>query len=263
MVLFLSIAGTHELYRMLLNKEYRVQFWVPMIMNALLMIAIYLLVDSTYSEAQDWNIGHAQVLSLQNMFMVFCALIMIAKSVFLRPRATLPELTVPIFQVIYLGWLPSFFILLRAIPQGEFFLVWGLTSVAFSDIGAYFCGKYFGKHPYFQHLSPNKTLEGSIGGIICSVTVAFLLSLAFGQWLPIPWYHTLILSLGMACLGQVGDLIESMLKRNCGVKDSGTFIPGHGGILDRVDAYLLLAPFMYYYLINFVLIEKVPSIFRF
>lgn len=261
MVGFLSITGTWELARMLRQKGIRATFWLPGLLNLLLLSGIYLLVDSDYSRiVKDWNIGHAQVASWEHLFMVFASLTLITRSLFLKNEqgnrgASMLELSVPLFQITWLGWFPSFFLLLRAIPGGEFFLVWALTTVAFSDIGAYFCGKYLGKHPFFKHLSPNKTLEGSLGGIASSIIVAQLLAWAFGKWLPISWYHNLILATGMACLGQVGDLIESMVKRDMGVKDSGDWLPGFGGLLDRIDAYLLLAPFLYYYLTNFVLIE--------
>lgn len=254
MVIFLSVTGTHELHRMLQVKGYRVQFVLPALINVILLSVVYFLVDSDFSKIVDnWSVGHAPVISLLNMLMIFSSLILITRCLFLLPRATIPELVSPLFQIAYLGWFPCFFILLRSIPQGEYFLIWCLTSVAFSDIGAYFAGKYLGKRPYFQHLSPNKTREGAIGGIAASVGMAFLLAALFGKWLPMPWYHTLILAVGAACLGQVGDLIESLIKRDANVKDSGTFIPGHGGMLDRIDSYLLLAPFLYYYLVNFVL----------
>ena len=256
MVALLSITGTWELARMLQERGHRVSFWWPGALNLLLLCGIYLLVDSDISRIVfDWNIGHAQVLAWQNMFMVFAFLVMITRVLFLKPRATAMELMAPGFQLAYLGWFPSFFILLRSIPGGEYFLVWSLTTVAFSDIGAFFAGKFLGKRPYFQHLSPNKTLEGALGGIASSVLIACILGFAFGRWLPIPLPHLLILAVGMACLGQVGDLVESLIKRDMDVKDSGTIIPGHGGMLDRIDSYLLLAPFLYYYLTNFVLIK--------
>ncbi|PKL75156.1 MAG: hypothetical protein CVV27_16800, partial [Candidatus Melainabacteria bacterium HGW-Melainabacteria-1] len=254
MVAMLSITGTWELARMLQGKGIRVSFVWPALLNLLLLGGIYLLVDSDVSPiTADWNIAHAQVLAWETMFIVFAALVLITRSLFLKPRATSLELMSPLFQLVYLGWFPSYFILLRSIPSGEHYLVWALTTVAFSDIGAYFMGKFFGRRPYFQHLSPNKTLEGALGGIASSVLIASLLGIAFAHWMPIPWYHLLILATGMACLGQVGDLIESLIKRDMDVKDSGTLIPGHGGMLDRIDSYLLLAPFLYYYLTNFVM----------
>ncbi|MGV3525262.1 MAG: phosphatidate cytidylyltransferase [Candidatus Sericytochromatia bacterium] len=260
MVAFISVVGTWELAQMLGNKGHRVSFRWPAALNLTLLVGVYLLVESDISPlVQDWNIAHAQVLAWINTFMVFASLALIVRSLFRKPRANVVELFAPLFQIAYLGWFPSFFILLRAIPGGEFFLVWALTSVAFSDIGAYFAGKYLGKHPYFQHLSPNKTIEGALGGIAASVAMAALLAFAFGRWLPIPWYHLLILATGMACLGQMGDLVESLIKRDMDVKDSGNLIPGHGGMLDRVDSYILLAPFLYYYLTNFVLFQPTAA----
>jgi len=256
MVIFLALTGTWELARMLRNKGIRVSFVGPASLILLLLLGVYFLVDSDTSGLnQDWTVGHAQVAAWQQMFMVFASLALLLRNLFLQPRASFEEMSAPFFQLAWLGWFPSFFILLRAIPGGEMFLVWGLTTVAFSDIGGYFGGKYLGKHPYFQHLSPNKTIEGALGGVLASIAIGFALAFAFGAWLPISWLHILCLSAGMACLGQVGDLIESMVKRNMDVKDSGNWLPGFGGLLDRVDSYLLLAPFMYYYLISFVLVR--------
>lgn len=254
MVVFLSVTSSYELYRILQTKAYRVQFVLPALLNVILLTVVYLLVDSDISTIVDnWVVGHAHVISLMNMLVMFALLVLIIRTLFLVPRATIPELVTPLFQIIYLGWFPCFFILLRSIPQGEYFLIWGLSSVAFSDIGAYFAGKYLGKRPYFQHLSPNKTREGAMGGILTSIGVAFLVAAILGKHLPMPWYHILILAVGAACLGQVGDLVESLLKRDAQLKDSGTFIPGHGGMLDRIDSYFLLSPFLYYYLVNFVI----------
>lgn len=254
MVTALSLIGTWELARMLNQRGHRVSFWAPAIANLGLLMGVYLLVESDYSTlVSNWTLGHAEVLSFLNMYMAFACLALIVRTVFLRPRATVTELFAPVFQLTYLGWFPCYFILVRSLPGGEFYLVWALTSVAFSDIGAYFAGKFLGKHPYFQHLSPNKTIEGALGGVAASVGIAYVLSLAFGKWLPISPLNLVILATGMACLGQIGDLIESMIKRDMEVKDSGTWLPGFGGLLDRIDSYLLLAPFLYYYLTNFVI----------
>lgn len=254
MVLALSLIGTWELARMLQQKGHRVSLIWPGLLNLLLIVGTYLLVDSDISSTvKDWNVGHAPVLAWVNMYMLFASLTLVTRTLFLKPRASMLELSVPFFQMAWLGWFPCFFILIRAIPSGEYFLVWALTTTAFSDIGAYFSGKFLGKHPYFQHLSPNKTMEGSLGGVVASMLIGLLLAYSFRLWMHIPWYHVLILSAGLACLGQVGDLIESMVKRAMEVKDSGSWLPGFGGLLDRIDAYLFLAPFLYFYLINFVL----------
>ena len=119
-----------------------------------------------------------------------------------------------------------------------------------TDTGAYFFGKNFGKHKLTPTLSPNKTVEGSIGGLFVSFIAAFLL-LLFWKSLrqTIPWYHAAILALLIGVFVQVGDLVESAFKRDAGVKDSGNHIIGHGGILDVVDSLLLIIPLSYLYIL--------------
>lgn len=112
-----------------------------------------------------------------------------------------------------------------------------IVIVAATDIGAYFTGKRFGKHKLAPVISPNKTWEGLSGGVFCAMLAAcFMIPFA------LPVYSMLIVGMVLAILAQTGDLFESGVKRKAGVKDSGTLIPGHGGLLDRFDGYLLTAP---------------------
>jgi phosphatidate cytidylyltransferase len=127
--------------------------------------------------------------------------------------------------------------------QGPALLLFALVIVWVSDSAAYFAGKSIGKHALAPHLSPNKTWEGTIAGFLGSLTVGF----AFARWLNVPLAHLL----GMAAVGnvagQVGDLLESAYKRSAGIKDSGSLLPGHGGVLDRIDALILAIPVVWYY----------------
>ena len=115
-----------------------------------------------------------------------------------------------------------------------------------NDIFAYLTGKLFGKHKLFPRISPGKTIEGSIGGLVFTV-IAMIAFIHYAQWLP------LVDGIGMAAIavvfGTLGDLCESMLKRQAGVKDSGNLIPGHGGILDRFDSVMFSVPFIFVYLL--------------
>ncbi len=112
-------------------------------------------------------------------------------------------------------------------------LVWA------ADTGAYFAGKNFGRHKLAPGISPGKTWEGWAGGALLALATGW----AFGQFVPdIPLTHRLVAAGVVAVFGPLGDLAESMLKRSAGVKDSGTFLPGHGGLLDRFDAFLLVLP---------------------
>ncbi len=133
--------------------------------------------------------------------------------------------------------------------KGDFGAAWlfvTLTTAFGSDTLAYFAGRAFGKHKLYEAVSPKKTVQGSIGGLVGGIAAV----VGFGSlWLipEIPVWHGVILGLVGSALGQIGDLVESMVKRTFGVKDSGNVIPGHGGLLDRVDALLFVAPLLYYY----------------
>jgi phosphatidate cytidylyltransferase len=131
-------------------------------------------------------------------------------------------------------------------PSGPPFLILVLATAWLSDTGGYFAGKAFGKRKLYPTISPNKTWAGAIGGVLGSVVGAIVIKL----WLMPPWVtwvDVMLVAVPGSILGQLGDLAESMIKRSVGVKDSGQILPGHGGILDRVDAVLFIAPYVYLY----------------
>jgi len=129
--------------------------------------------------------------------------------------------------------------------DGPRLLLFALVIIWAADTNAYFVGRAIGKHPLARHISPKKTWEGSIGSMIGSLIVAY----AFSFWIPIPLIHLLIMALLGNIAGQMGDLLESAYKRSAGVKDSGGLLPGHGGVLDRIDALILCIPVVWYYLV--------------
>ena len=114
------------------------------------------------------------------------------------------------------------------------------------DTAAYFVGRRFGRHSFMAHISPKKTLEGVIGGVVGAAVVGAVLVAALGR----PWLAGLAFGIVVAAAAQAGDLAESMLKRAAGAKESGTLIPGHGGMLDRVDSFLFAAPVAYFYVVS-------------
>jgi phosphatidate cytidylyltransferase len=114
------------------------------------------------------------------------------------------------------------------------------------DTFAYFAGRRFGKHGFMRHISPSKTVEGVVGGAVAAAIVGALLVAAFGR----PWLAGLGFGLLVGAAAQIGDLTESMVKRAAGVKESGTLIPGHGGMLDRVDSFLFAAPVAFFYVVT-------------
>jgi phosphatidate cytidylyltransferase len=129
-------------------------------------------------------------------------------------------------------------------PAGNVWIFFLLAVIFASDTGAFYFGRFFGRHKLYPSVSPGKTWEGAVGGLISSLFIAlifFRIFAAFGAGI-------LILAGILSIAGQIGDLVESMLKRSCGVKDSGKLLPGHGGFLDRLDGMIFALPVLYIYL---------------
>jgi phosphatidate cytidylyltransferase len=132
--------------------------------------------------------------------------------------------------------------------SGKYWIVLTMLLVWLSDTGAYFAGKAFGKHKLYEAVSPNKTIEGSLGGMAASIAAAFLFNYLFAfddVWTLLQPWQVLVLAIPANVLAQLGDLSESLIKRAHDIKDSGTIIPGHGGILDRIDGLIFASPWFY------------------
>ena len=131
-------------------------------------------------------------------------------------------------------------------PYGKLWIFFLLTIIFANDTGAFYAGKLFGKHKLYEAISPKKTWEGTIGGLITGL----ILSCLFVKIMHLHQFDMSIIFLVLliSIAGQIGDLVESMLKRNHGVKDSGNILPGHGGILDRIDSLIFAAPILFVYL---------------
>jgi phosphatidate cytidylyltransferase len=150
----------------------------------------------------------------------------------------------------YLGWIGAYLISLRALPDGKWWVLVMLPAVWFADSGAYLVGSRFGRHKMTPRLSPKKSWEGYLGGILFSVVGTMLLVLLMQKWFTFgimisPWSGAFI-GLIMSVISPLGDLGESMFKRQVGVKDSGNLIPGHGGVFDRIDSWLWAGVIGYY-----------------
>jgi len=149
-------------------------------------------------------------------------------------------------QVVGIIYIPLFLSYIVLIRNGESGVVWIfllLTVVFMGDTGAYYLGSYFGRHKLCPAVSPNKTVEGALGGLAASLGSGALIKTFF---LPsLPWGLSLLFVLSVGIAGQVGDLFESQIKRVAHIKDSGALLPGHGGVLDRIDALLFAAPVAY------------------
>jgi len=152
--------------------------------------------------------------------------------------------------IFYLGWLLSFLVGLR-LDAGRDWLFLALFATFGSDTAAYFIGKAIGKHKMAPGISPGKTWEGAAAGLFGAVIVSLLFTLNTPLQLALSWWQAVILGLLISAFGQLGDLVESLLKRNFGVKDSGNLMPGHGGLLDRLDSVLFagVVVYLWYFLV--------------
>lgn len=169
-------------------------------------------------------------------------LLLFAMTVLSKNRVTIDQAAIVFLGIAYIG---LGFHYMAATLLGENGMYWTLLtfgSIWASDSGAYFVGRSFGKRPLWPAISPNKTVEGSLGGLLAAVIVALGFSL-FAQEL-LHWGHALWLGLVIGIIGQVGDLIQSAYKRVRKIKDTGSIFPGHGGVLDRCDSWLIVFPFV-------------------
>lgn len=162
-----------------------------------------------------------------------------------RPHA-LEGIALTLFGIMYISWFLSFVIKIRHLDQGGMYVAYLLTVTKAGDMGAYVLGSFLGRRTLIPHISPRKTVEGTIGGLLAGV----LASMAFAPLLPgaMPLAGLALLGLCFGFAGLCGDLAESLIKRYAGVKDSGKLLPGLGGALDAIDSVLFTAPLFYYYL---------------
>jgi phosphatidate cytidylyltransferase len=158
--------------------------------------------------------------------------------------------------VFYVGWLLSYVLLLRLLSDGPSYVFYIFGVVWLGDAAALVSGTLMGRHKLAPTISPHKTIEGAFGGILGSLCGAVL----GGLWLLGHFTVLQCFAVGimLAIFGQLGDLSESLLKRSTGIKDSGILIPGHGGILDKVDGILFGAPALYYYVL-YIIGQELPS----
>ncbi len=151
--------------------------------------------------------------------------------------------------IFYIGWLLSYLVALRGLDDGRNWVFFALIITFASDTAAFFTGRTIGKHHLAPQISPAKTWEGAIGGILGAIVISLLFTLPTPLGLPLSYGQAVLLGLLVSVFGQLGDLVESLLKRNTGVKDSGRLVPGHGGALDRMDSIIFAGIVVYYYVI--------------
>jgi phosphatidate cytidylyltransferase len=183
---------------------------------------------------------------------VAAAFIVTATIVLLDPgeiNAAAARLGFAVFGVFYLGVLTApLAILQRDAANGRTWVLLAIALTFGNDTGAYFAGRALGRHKLYPTVSPKKTVEGAVGGLVAGLVVMFVARATVVPWLTLR--DCLLVAIPAAVVGPIGDLVESLIKRASGVKDSGRLIPGHGGVLDRIDALLFVSAWIYVYAIH-------------
>jgi phosphatidate cytidylyltransferase len=151
--------------------------------------------------------------------------------------------------ILYIGWLLSFMVALRGLENGRGWVFLAVLCTFASDSSAYLAGRSLGKHKMAPYISPKKTWEGTIAGVAGTIIASTILVYLFN--LPIAWWQVIILGFFISAVGQLGDLVKSLFKRNMEIKDSGNVLPGHGGFLDRIDS-LAFAGVTVYFFVAFI-----------
>lgn len=159
-----------------------------------------------------------------------------------KNKVTVDQVALLFLAVVYIGYGFHYMIATRMPEQGLFWTCLVFICIWITDSGAYFTGRAIGKTPLWPAISPKKTVEGALGGIVLSVIAAILFALAKPELLSVG--RAVSLGIVIAIVGQMGDLIQSAYKRVKGIKDTGNLLPGHGGVLDRVDSWLIVFPFV-------------------
>jgi phosphatidate cytidylyltransferase len=183
-------------------------------------------------------------------------LLVFALGVFIRqfPQKLNPQgietMAVTLFGLIYVAWLGNFITRINfASPHGRYFIMLLVVVTKFTDMGAYIVGSIMGRHKLIPRISPKKTWEGTIGGIVFAVGGAFLCARVMPvEMAQLTTVHAIVVGLLLGVAAVIGDLAESLIKREAGVKDSSTILPGHGGCLDMIDSLLFTAPLLYVYM---------------
>ncbi len=233
----LSVIGMFEFYRAV-SKNITFSHYI----GFAFAIVYVIFMDYIINESNIFNI-------FVSMFLV----VLLCHMVIFHHKENITNTLVAFFGFFYACFLLSHIFLVREYTYGEFF-VWLIFMTAFGcDTGAYFTGVFFGKHKLIPDLSPKKTIEGSIGGIVTATLICVIYGFCIEKYFVIENVNTIYLCLITGIVGsilsQIGDLAASAIKRHVGIKDYGNIIPGHGGILDRFDSVLLTAPVVYYVMI--------------
>ena len=232
MVSLLAVIGFYELLKM---RGISI-FSVPGIIGLLGLLMLVV--------PNEWSKEIIQFLNYESNLMIIygVAILLLIYIVLVKNKMTFDEVGFILLGAFYVGLGFHYFIETRFV--GLEFVIFILLVVWTTDSGAYFVGRKLGKHKLWPEISPKKTIEGSVGGVVIAVIFAVIMQLIYP--FASSWTLLIVVTIIASIIGQMGDLVESAIKRHYGVKDSGNILPGHGGILDRFDSLLFAVPLLHF-----------------
>ncbi|WP_431029500.1 phosphatidate cytidylyltransferase [Lysinibacillus sp. LZ02] len=229
LVYAIAAVGLYEILRM----KTMTLFSVPGMLGLLATFAM-LMPTHWEQQVQVWT-------SYSKLELLFiAAILLLIYSVLMKNRFTFDDVAFVVLSTLYVGI--GFYYLIATREAGLAYIIFALLIVWTTDSGAYFTGRSFGKNKLWPEISPNKTIEGFVGGIVIAVIAVIIMQLIAP--FDVSWVALILVAIVSSIFGQMGDLVESAIKRHYDVKDSGTILPGHGGILDRFDSLLFVLPLL-------------------
>lgn len=225
------IAGLYEFFTMLEKKGINIYKYFGIALGTIIPLSLIFRFELT----KNWEL----------LFIVLCLLSLILMQFRRRNNSgVVVAISTTLFGILYISWFLSFMIRIRYLPGGIGLFTTVLLITKSGDTGAYLIGSRFGKKPLIPRISPRKSVEGAAGGLFFSILGA----LASRPFLDLSYAHVVAIGLALGALGQLGDLSESLIKRDFELKDSGRVLPGMGGVLDIMDSLLFAAPVFYFYM---------------
>lgn len=247
-IVFLALAGLTEFYGLAEKRGLTCFKYSGLIGAILLTVGTFLNVTGHIGTQGS----PARVNDFETGFIILFVLGLCVRQLSSKTNPTgISAIAVTLFGLMYVPWLLNFIQKINFFPnvEGKYFLLYFVLVTKFSDMGAYLVGSLIGKHKMIPRISPNKTWEGFGGAIFLSTAASLVFTQVFHDHMfGMNWIHAVILGVVLSSTAVIGDLIESLFKREAGVKDSGRLFPGIGGILDLLDSLLFNAPIMYLYL---------------
>ncbi len=234
-VTLLIMLGLWEFFGLVEKKGIHIYKYFGTVIGLIIPLSIYFKFELT----KNWEL----------LFIVLALLIVFLLQFTRREKSeALLGISTTLFGILYVAWFFSFLIKIKLLPYGTGLLVFVLLVTKFGDIGAFLVGTRWGKHALIARISPSKSVEGAIGGLVFSILVAVASKPLLPDHALFSYWHLILVGAFLGILGQLGDLSESLIKRDCQVKDTSALLPGMGGILDIMDSLLFTAPAFYFYM---------------